>query len=409
MLVGPRSALAQNTIVYQSTLGADCSVGPNTSIISSYIFDDVRIGANCKLEECIIGKEVHISDGVKIGKGALIGNGVRLGKNVTIPNFARVGRERWRPEDWDEDDEDEDDEEEEEDGEFQLSIVGLRVSLTPARRNEVLGPDTEGYLWPQEEEEPPSDSEDEDDDPYEHPRNKRLLQLGRSLSNVTTSTSSLSTLSKASSSPPQSPISIASSSSLPDLPSLSLDAGPPPAFYSEARASLARAFDEGHSIENAILELRTLVMGYNAGIDRAREEVINFLLSRINISGGAAQILASATSVFGRWGKLAESLTTDPTSVVLDVQSYCVENSSHAPWFGIVLRALYETDVVAEEDLVEWRDLSAAQGEGQGEENKKKQWKEMWVKGKAYVDVLEDMESDDDEDDDEEEDEDEED
>lgn len=282
----------------------------------------------------------------------------------------------------------------------------LGQQLIAVSRNDILGPDTEGYLWPQEEEEPPSDSEDEDDDPYEHPRNKRLLQLGRSLSNVTRSSSSLSTLSKASSSPPDSPLSIASNTSLPDLPSLSLDAGPPPAFYTEARASLARAFDENHSIENALLELRTLVMGYNAGIDRAREEVINFLVSRIDVSpagGGAAQILASATSVFGRWGKLAETLTSDPTSIVLDVQGYCVEHESHTPWFGVVLRALYESDMVGEEDLVEWREMSAAQGEGQAEEGAKKRWKEMWVKGKAYVDVLEDMESDDEDEDEEEE------
>lgn len=343
----------------------------------------------------MIGKEVHISDGVKVGKGALIGNGVRLGKNVTIPDFARVGRDKWRPEDWDEDDE-EDEEDEAEDSECCPAAM-----LITDRRDEVLGPDSEGHLWPQEEEEPASDSDDDAEDPYEHPRNKRLLQLGRTLSNVTSSTASLSTLSKASSSPPQTPLSIASSSSLPNLPSLSLDAGPPEAFYTEARASLARAYDEGHSIENAILELRTLVMGYNAGIDRAREEVIHFLLSRVNVSGGAAQILASATSVFGRWGKLAESLTTDPTSVIIDAQAHCVKTDSLTPWFGIILRALYESDIVAEEDLVEWRELSEAKGEGQGDADMAKKWKDMWMKGKAYVDVLEDMESDDEEEEDE--------
>lgn len=316
LLIGPRSALAHNTSIYQAALGADCSVGPNTSVSKSYVFDDVRIGANCTLEECMVGNGVQISDGVKVGKGSLIGDGVRLGKGVVLPDFSRIGRERWRPEGWDEDDLDEE-EDRQEDGECDDLTL-----LTPARRLKILGPDSNGYIWPQEEEEEPeSDSEDEGDDPYEHPRNKRLLQLGRSLSNLSTSTDSLSTLSKASSSPPESPLlSDADSDDLPNMPSLSLNAGPPPAFHAEASASLARAYEEGHAIENAMLELRTLVMGYNAGIDRAREEVVNFLMSKVELEGGAAKVLASAVKVWARWGPLAEGLSPDLSNIALDIQ-----------------------------------------------------------------------------------------
>jgi translation initiation factor eIF-2B subunit epsilon len=84
--------------MYQSTLGADCSLGPNTVVHQSYIFDDVRIGANCTLNSCMIGRNVEIADNVKIGKGVLLGDGVKLGKGVNIPDFARIGRERWVPE-----------------------------------------------------------------------------------------------------------------------------------------------------------------------------------------------------------------------------------------------------------------------------------------------------------------------
>lgn len=275
----------------------------------------------------------------------------------------------------------------------------------------MLGPDSVGYLWPnEEEEETPVDSDDEEEDPYEHPRNKRLLQLGRRLSNISDSDVSLSTLSKASSSPDSSPASIASSASLPDMPSLTLDSGPPPAFYSEASASLARAFEEDHKIENALLELRTLVMGYNAGLDRAREEVVKFFLSCIDVSGGAADILKSTISVWTRWGPLAVGLAPDLTNIALDAQAYCVNNTAYTPWFGIILRGFYEADVIGEEDLQDWRDLSTARGEGTTNEEERKKWAEVYAKGKAYVDVLEQMESDDeDEDEDDEEDEDEED
>jgi len=184
----------------------------------------------------------------------------------------------------------------------------------------VLGADSTGYLWPNEEEEPASDSEDEREDPFEHPRNKKLLQLGRSLSDLTSSTTSLSTLSAASTSPASTPSSIASSASLLNIPILSLDSGPPPAFHTEASASLVRAFDEGHAVENALLELRTLVMGYNAGVDRAREEVTRFLNSKVDTTGPAAKVLASATGIWGRWGAIAAGLSPDLTNIALDVQ-----------------------------------------------------------------------------------------
>jgi hypothetical protein len=38
---------------------------------------------------------------------------------------------------------------------------------------------SEGYIWPAEEDEHESDDEDDFDDPYEHPENKKLLQLGQ--------------------------------------------------------------------------------------------------------------------------------------------------------------------------------------------------------------------------------------
>jgi carbonic anhydrase/acetyltransferase-like protein (isoleucine patch superfamily) len=94
----------------------------------------VRIGANCDLRECIIGRDVHIADGVKIGRGALIGNGVRIGKGAQIPDYARVGRERWRAEDDDEEEEDEEEESEEEKGKSSIKVRAV-ADFSPTRKN----------------------------------------------------------------------------------------------------------------------------------------------------------------------------------------------------------------------------------------------------------------------------------
>ena len=243
------------------------------------------------------------------------------------------------------------------------------------------------------------------EDPFEHPANKRLLQLGRTLSNLSLSSDTPSTLSAASTAP-SSPMSQASDESMPDIPSLSIDAVPP-AFYTEARASLERAYEENHEIENASLELRTLVMAYNAGLDRTRKEISSFLMSKVDVSGNAPTILASVTKIWSSWGEMVERYTSDPTSIALDVQAFCVDKEAYRPYFGIFLRGLYEADMLGEEELVEWRSLSTAQGEGTKDEKEKAIWKEVWAKGKAYVDVLEHMESESEEEDDEDEDEDE--
>lgn len=254
-----------------------------------------------------------------------------------------------------------------------------------------------------EEAEVEEDSDDDDDDlePFEHPKNKRLLQLGRSLDDFSDDDDTCSTLSAASSDT-GSPSSLASDDSLPDIPSLALDVVDP-MFHKEAAASLARAFEEEHSVENARLELRTLVMGYNAGIDAAREECTNFLMSQTDISSNPAAILASVTKIWTRWGELVTSHASDTTNIPLDVQQYCVKHQEAAPYFGIVLRGLYESDVIVEEDLLEWRELSSAQGEGIQDDKEKKAWKDTYAKGKVYVDVLEDMDSESDEDEDEDE------
>ena len=378
-LVGPRSALNEGAVLAGSTLGADCAVGPKTIITECHFFDNVIIGDHCVFEQSIIGQGARIGDGVVIERGCLIGDGVVLGKGVILPEFSRVGRERYVKDDAESDDDDEESEEDK------------------ARRLKILGPNSQGYLWPVEEEEHPEDSDSDDEqDPYEHPQNKTLLQLGRRLSLMSDSPESVSTLSAASSSTASTPLSIASSASLPDLPSLSLDAVPPE-FHIEARASLERAYEEDHKVENAKLELSTLTMGFNAGIDRAREEVTSFLMSRIDYCGTPVTILASATEIWTRWGELAIGLSTDLTNIILDAQKYCVDEPDARASFGVVMRGLYDSDVVAEEDLVEWRSLSAAQGAGAKDEEEKEVWKELYGKGKAFVDVLEAMESDSDE------------
>ena len=256
-----------------------------------------------------------------------------------------------------------------------------------------------GCLWPQEEELCEEDSDDEGEDPFEHPSNKQLLQLGRSLSNLSGSQASLSTLSAASSSPTMS-AAATDDSSLPDVMGMSIEASESK-FAKESYDTLDRAWQEKHSVDNALVEYRLLIKGLNADWEFSRQQVVNYMLDKIEIKSGIPKVLASATSVFTTWGEFPLQLAphpskpgqTEPLKVVLDVQERCVDEDSLRPFFGIILRAMYEAELVDEEGLIRWRGLKRSQGAGADE--KEEIWREVWAKGKAYVDVLEQMESDD--------------
>lgn len=172
--------------------------------------------------------------------------------------------------------------------------------------------------------------------------------------------------------------------------------GPSAAFTAEAQLTLERGYEEDYDVVNIGTEMGLLFPAYNAGVDSARKEIINFVLSKIELEGGAAKIMESATKMFGRWKPIFPKFTLDYTALVLDMQGYIVEErEAMMGYFGLILRSAYESELVDEQVLIRWRDDSRAQGEG----GDKEKWVEVWKKGKVYVDVLEDMESDDEDDD----------
>ena len=93
-LIGPSSSVGDDAQVVASTLGARCSVGPNTILHNAYVFDDVTIGPNCNLESCIIGAGVQVGEGSQIARGSLVADGVKLGPGTVLMPFERVSVRR---------------------------------------------------------------------------------------------------------------------------------------------------------------------------------------------------------------------------------------------------------------------------------------------------------------------------
>jgi translation initiation factor eIF-2B subunit epsilon len=75
-------------------------------------------------------------------------------------------------------------------------------------------------------------------------------------------------------------------------------------FLSECVQSLQRAFVEGHSVDNAAVELKTLRMASNVPLRRVREVVIGFIVDKIPLDKDAATQKRELLQVTKRWGKL---------------------------------------------------------------------------------------------------------
>jgi len=80
-------------------------------------------------------------------------------------------------------------------------------------------------------------------------------------------------------------------------------------FRHEVTQSLDRAFAEGHSVDNAAVELKTLRMASNVPLRMVREAVVAAIVSRIKIvEGGGLPQRQEIAAMIGRWGGLIDKI-----------------------------------------------------------------------------------------------------
>ena len=91
-LIGPASYIQAGAEVHASTLGSNCSIGPNSVVRNSYLFDNVVVEANCVIEYSILGAGVRVDAGTVIEKGSLVADKVELGPGSRLLAFERVSR-----------------------------------------------------------------------------------------------------------------------------------------------------------------------------------------------------------------------------------------------------------------------------------------------------------------------------
>ena len=137
-------------------------------------------------------------------------------------------------------------------------------------------------------------------------------------------------------------------------------------FYMEAEESLARAFLENHSVDNAEIELKTLRMATNVTFHEIREAVVAALLT-VRITQPSR-----AKETFQRWGELLGRFVEDDEAqldTVFIIQRFFVkkvrEGSAKRQDFVWGLQKLYDVDVLTEEGIFKWFNDERAKGVGE--------------------------------------------
>ena len=317
------------------------------------------------MRDSIIGEMAVIGEGSTIENGSLVGARTKIGTGALLAGV-RVGAERPEVEG------------EPEGATREFAVTFLRAILT----NDVVGEGHAAFFWP--EEEAVADSDDSDDEEGFDSRNLEITRLGAQFDSFETSssTSSLSSLSRNSSTTSLSTTASHSASTYEPRTIAGLASLAPASaqndFISECHQSLDRSFAEGHTVDNASIELKTLRMASNVPLDKVREVVIPFILKRCVDSNGVAVIIA-------RWGGLISSLIAGQEEAMVDslysVQKFVVgQQGGDKRFFLRTVKGFYEEDVVSEEAVFAWYKSKEAR-EGAGE-------LALWNSAKPFVEAL---------------------
>ncbi|KAJ7109279.1 translation initiation factor eif-2b [Mycena epipterygia] len=383
-LIGASTKIMENAQIIGSVIGQNCVIGAGSIIDGSYIFDGTVIGAQCVVKRSIIGAGVTIKEKTRIEKGCLVGDGVVVGPLAVLDPFERLSKRRDKTASAEEEEDFDDDSDIEE------------VEANQDRASSILGKDSNAIVWPQ------GPLEDDDEDGIADYKNQRARRLGDDGSDLELSDAGSESSDEESESSGYDSLDEFRLSTDTDTPLATpsiegiLPAGTmqESEFRIEVAQSLERAFAEGHSVDNAAVELKTLRMASNVPLSRVREAVVSAIVEDIQIVEGALPQRKEISRVIGRWGELIDKIGgVDAVQTVSALQMHCA-SSERFPLFGQILAELYQTDIVEEDDIRAWYALPESKGVGLVGGPTAENVKRCWAVGARMIQQFDEQESD---------------
>lgn len=336
--LGKGTRIGPNTCIKNAIIGRGCTIGANVKIDGAYIWDNVFIGDNCTIEKSVIAEKVFIHAGCQVLSGAVIGTGCKiLEGSVVRANTKLTSIAAEEPD--------------VRIGDFDAALVG-----------------EEGVGYPMED---LIESEDDEDTGGDLDSESRAMMhslkfdLVKCMMDLGFSDDSLSEADGSGSESDDDSIGIMRPRTDSAMTSSTVeeDEVENRAFFNEAKQSLQRSFEENHSVDNALLELNTLRMAENVNYVQVRSALVTALLERMHeqVNDGNGAPSAVVNAVMKRWGELLQRVIFSPdeqVSTILSLQQICSDRLDLIRYFGLVLQAMYNFDVVDEDAINNWFESS---------------------------------------------------
>jgi translation initiation factor eIF-2B subunit epsilon len=330
-VIGQDSSIGDGSSVSNSVIGRGCQIGKNVTIDGAYIWDDTVIGDGSEIRHAVIANEVFVGNSCIVEPGALISFGVHLAEGTRVSGASRITKAKREGDDLVRSDE------------------------------KVVGPGGEGYMYT-------DDGESDDEDAV----SSRLSKLARSSSKLilTAPVHNMADLALSDSS-----ISTLSSEVSDDVPaydgsrsgsfatSISED-DDGKRFHHEATRGLLDTFEQGQSVDVAILELMGLRLSQNASDHQVRHAVAVAFMKRIqdlmdSKSKGASE---AVKEVFTEYKGVVERSIFDKNQDQkldqVDLLILLQRDLIHRPKGDKILlftaKELYDLEVIEEEGIEQW-------------------------------------------------------
>lgn len=388
VVLGSQTKVGDATKIKFSTIGRNCNIGKNVNIEGSYIWDNVKIGDNCVIKQSIIANDATIKDNVTIARGCILSFGVKVGPNITLNPFTKltvipppnlegsIG-----------------DNISKEISDADIEYENPPKSTSPVIDPNIVGEEGNAFKW-----DPVvwHDTEDEfsDDEMISNETSRdipSIFQIGfdpKIDSVVDGFTLSLDedSMSEASSTDVGSNFS-AISEDEEDSGSSELHK-----HLKEVKETLKRAIVEGHTLENALLELNALKMACNITFHDLRNGCIQALLSFVNDEMEPKDAKDTLLKVVNNWSQCLARLSLnfkDQEDIFWLTLKYCTQHDEVLkPLFIHVIMSYYQNEVIEEDTILNVYSLKSNWSQLGGED-----WLSLWNSLGQMVEWLKNAES----------------